>query len=61
MITVLIGLTADICRDVHKYLSSSTGYSSNELNYGQRLYEPLDIVVGVGAEVPAANKVSRVV
>ena len=46
-----------MCLNAH--VQASTGTSPNELTFGQSLREPLDLVEGIGPDVPAAAEVSH--
>ena len=46
-----------MCLNAH--VQASTGTSPNELTFGQSLHEPLDLVEGIGPDVPAAAEVSH--
>ena len=47
----------EMCLNAH--VQASTGTSPNELTFGQSLHEPLDLVEGIGPDVPAAAEVSH--
>ena len=46
---------------MNAHLSSTTRQSANELTCGQSLHKPLDLVVGVGSEAPAATEAAKLV
>ena len=46
-----------MCLNAH--IQASTSISPNELTFGQRIREPLDVVEGIGTYVLAATEVSQ--
>ena len=49
-----------MCLNAH--VQASTGTSPNELTFGQSLHiKPLDILEGIGPDVPAAAEVSHLI
>ena len=46
-----------MCLNAH--VQASIGISPNELTFGQSLHKPLDLVEGIGPDVPAVAEVSH--
>ena len=44
---------------LNAHVQASIGTLPNELTFGQSLREPIDLVEGIGAGIPAATEVSQ--
>ena len=42
---------------LNAYIQASSGTSVDELTYGQTLWQPLDLLIGMGPNIPMAAEV----